>query len=159
MGFDFNMDEILAMAEEIERNGASFYRTAAGEAPDPETRQLLEELAAMEDEHEKIFAGLRAALTAEDKQPGAFDPDDDTARYLKSLADLRVFHNKAIDINSMESVLEEAILTEKDSISFYVGMRAYVPRALGKEKVDKVIKEEMGHLTLLTDKLKEIKGR
>ena len=29
MAFDFNIDEILAIAEEIERNGAAFYRTAA----------------------------------------------------------------------------------------------------------------------------------
>lgn len=158
MGFDFNIDEILTMAEEIERNGASFYRTAAQAAADDTTKNTLEELAAMEDQHEQVFAGLRAELTDKEKQPGAFDPDDDTARYLISLADLRVFHNKSVDVNSLESVLDEAILAEKDSIAFYVGMRGFVPSDLGKSKVDQVIKEEMGHLTLLTDKLKEIKG-
>jgi len=29
MSFDFSADEILAMAEQIERNGARFYRRAA----------------------------------------------------------------------------------------------------------------------------------
>ncbi len=158
MAFDFNIDEILAIAEEIERNGAAFYRTAARGAPDEATRDMLEELAGMEDQHEKIFAGLRADLTEKDKKPGAFDPEDETARYLKALADRRVFHEKAIDLNSLEEVLKEAIVTEKDSIAFYVGMRDLVPGALGKDKIGAIIREEMGHLVTLTDRLDQIRG-
>ncbi len=157
MGFDFNIDEILAIAEEIERNGAAFYRTAAKGAPDETTRNMLEELAGMEDQHEKTFAGLRAELSDSDKKPGAFDPEDETARYLKALADRRVFDEKAIDLNSMEEVLKEAIVTEKDSIAFYVGMRELVGAGLGKEKINGIIKEEMSHLVLLTDKLEQLK--
>lgn len=156
MAFDFNIDEILAIAEEIERNGAAFYRTAAKGAPDDVTRELLDELARMEDQHEKTFVGLRAQLTEKDKKPGAFDPDDETARYLKALADRRVFHEKSIDLNSLEEVLKEAIITEKDSIAFYVGMRDLVPGNLGKDKISAIIKEEMGHLVLLTDKLNQL---
>jgi len=148
MGFDFNIDEILAMAEEIERNGAAFYRSA--------TRNMLEELARMEDQHEKTFTGLRAELSENDKKPGAFDPEDETARYLKALADRRVFHDKAIDLNSLEDVLKEAIVTEKDSIAFYVGMRELVAVGLGKNKISAIIKEEMNHLVLLTDKLEQL---
>jgi rubrerythrin len=156
MGFDFNIDEILAMAEEIERNGAAFYRTAAQGSTDAVTRDMLNELAEMEDQHEKTFADLRAGLTEQEKKPGAFDPEDETAQYLKALADRRVFHEKAIDLNSLAEVLKEAIVTEKDSIAFYVGMRELVPGDLGKEKVGKIIKEEMGHLVLLTDKLNQL---
>lgn len=157
MGFDFNIDEILAIAEEIERNGAAFYRTAAKGAADEATRDMLEELAGMEDQHEKTFAGLRADLSDDDKKPGAFDPEDETARYLKALADRRVFSEKAIDLNSMEAVLKEAIVTEKDSIAFYVGMRELIGTGLGKDKIRDIIKEEMGHLVLLTDKLEQLK--
>ena len=156
MGFDFNIDEILAMAEEIERNGAAFYRTAAQGAPDEPTRNMLEELARMEDQHEKTFAGLRAELSEKDKKPGAFDPEDETARYLKALADRRVFHEKAIDLNTLEDVLKEAIVTEKDSIAFYVGMRELVAAGLGRDKISAIIKEEMNHLVLLTDKLEQL---
>ncbi len=158
MAFDFNIDEILAMAEEIERNGAAFYRTAAGGASDESIRDLLEELAGMEDQHEKTFAEMRAGLSEADKKPGAFDPEDETARYLKALADRRVFHEKSIDLNSMKDVLEEAIVTEKDSIAFYVGMRDLIAADLGRDKISAVIKEEMRHLVLLTDKLDQING-
>ena len=156
MAFDFNIDEILAIAEEIERNGAAFYRTAAEGAPDQATRDTLNELARMEDQHEKTFAALRAELSAADKKPGAFDPDDETAKYLKALADRRVFHEKSVDLSSMEEILKEAIVTEEDSIAFYVGMRDLVPGSLGKDKISAIIKEEMGHLVLLTDKLEAL---
>jgi rubrerythrin len=156
MAFDFNIDDILAMAEEIERNGAAFYRTAAKGAPDKVTRDTLEELARMEDQHEKTFAGLRAGLTAEEKKPGAFDPEDETALYLKALADRRVFHEKSIDLNSLTAVLKEAIVAEKDSIAFYVGMKDLVPGNLGKDKIRAVIKEEMSHIVLLAGKLKQL---
>lgn len=158
MGFDFNIDEILAMAEEIERNGAAFYRAAARKASDKMARDTLEELARMEDQHEKTFAGLRAGLTADDKKPGAFDPQDETAQYLKALADRRVFHEKSIDLGSLKAVLAEAIVAEKDSIAFYVGMRELVPGNLGKDKIKAVIKEEMSHIVLLTGKLNQLQG-
>ncbi len=158
MGFDFNIDEILAIAEEIERNGAAFYRTAAEGAPDEATRDTLNELARMEDQHEQTFISLRAELSEDDKKPGAFDPEDETAKYLKALADRRVFHDKAVDLSSLEEVFQEAIQTEEDSIAFYVGMRDLVPARLGKDKISNIIKEEMGHLVLLTDKLEALQS-
>jgi rubrerythrin len=44
MSTPFNADEILEMAEQIERNGARFYRRAAEGAVDPRNRQLLSSL-------------------------------------------------------------------------------------------------------------------
>ena len=156
MAFDFNIDEILTMAEEIERNGAAFYRNAARNAPDQVTRDTLEELARMEDQHEKTFAGLRADLTADEKKPGAFDPEDETALYLKALADRRVFHQKTVDMTSLEEVLKAAMAAEKDSIAFYAGMCEMVRGDLGKGKVRTIIKEEMSHMVILAGKLKQL---
>ena len=61
MGMPFNADEVFEMAEQIERNGARFYRTAAEKFP--EVNPLLLELAAMEDKHEKTFAAMRSELS------------------------------------------------------------------------------------------------
>ena len=55
----FHADEVLAMAEEIEQNGAAFYRKASEMAAVSELRELLHELAAMEDEHRRVFADMR----------------------------------------------------------------------------------------------------
>ena len=35
MGLDFNADEVFEIAEQIERNGAEFYRTAAENIYEP----------------------------------------------------------------------------------------------------------------------------
>jgi len=57
----------------------------------------------------------------------AFDPEGEAALYIRSLADTRVFFEKKIDTSSMEEILKEAILAEKDSIVFYLGMKEMVP--------------------------------
>jgi len=157
MAYDFNADEIFEMAEQIERNGASFYRKAAESIDDPAGKELLLNFAAMEDEHEKTFAALRKDLSEKEKTATTFDPEGEAALYLRALADVRVFFEKKIDTSSMEKILREAILAEKDSIIFYLGMKEMVPENFGKTKIDAIIKEEMAHIKLLSGKLVALK--
>jgi len=153
MVYDFTADDVFEMAEQLERNGAKFYRTAAENVSDPKYKELLIELAAMEDEHEKTFASLRADLTKAEKTTTVFDPEDESALYLRALADTRVFFKKKIDISSMKEILKAAIVAEKDSIVFYLGLKDFVPDQLGKNRLDKIIKEEMGHIRILSKEL------
>jgi len=153
MGYDFNADEIFEIAEQIEKNGASFYRKSAEAITDSGAKKLLLNLAAMEDEHEKIFADLRAGLSEKEKVATVFDPEGEISLYLRALADTRVFFEKKIDASSMEDILKEAILAEKDSIVFYLGMKEMVPDNFGKAKIDAIIKEEMTHIQLLSKEL------
>ena len=60
MSYDFNADDVLAMAEQMEINGGKFYRTAAEATSDRANKEFLLELAAMEDQHEKTFIAMRA---------------------------------------------------------------------------------------------------
>jgi len=150
MSYDFNADEIFEMAEQIERNGASFYRKSAELIADPAAKKLLLDIAAMEDEHEKTFADLRAGLYEKEKVTTVFDPEGEISLYLRALADTRVFFEKKIDnTSSIKDIFKEAILAEKDSIVFYMGMKDMVPENLGKAKIDAIIKEEMTHIKLL----------
>ena len=167
MSYDFNADEILEMAEQIERNGANFYRASAEGVEDPASRGMLQDLAAMEDEHEKTFAGMRADLTETEKAPTTFDPENEAVLYLRALADSRVFVARQIpsiesmkgrpDQEIMEEILKYAIGAEKESIVFYLGMKDAVPESLGKGRLDKIIKEEMSHIRLLSSKLVALK--
>ena len=157
MDYVFNMSEILEMAEQIERNGAAFYRNAAKGVSDPQSSDLLLNLAQMEDQHEKIFASLSTQLSENEKTSAVFDPDGEAVLYLRALADTRVFFEKKIDTGSMEAILKEALTAEKDSIVFYLGMKELVPEKAGKAKIDSIIKEEMGHIKLLGKKLVELK--
>lgn len=167
MSYDFNADNILEMAEQIERNGGKFYRTSAESVEDPASKELLKGLAAMEDQHERTFAAMRAGLSETDREPTAFDPENESIRYLKALADSRVFVERQIpeldslkgkpDKEIMEEILKFAIGAEKESIIFYLGMKDIVPASLGKEKLDGIIKEEMSHIRMLSNRLISIK--
>ena len=159
MSIPFNADEILEMAEQIERNGARFYRRAAEGAPDPGNRQLLLDLAAMEDDHEKVFASMRANLADAESEATFFDPEGQAALYLRAMADGHVFNVKGeatglfTGKETMEDILRTALGMEKDSIVFYLGMKELVPEGLGKDRIDAIIKEEMGHLASLSEQL------
>ena len=153
MVYEFNADEIFEIAEQIEKNGARFYRTAADNINDLSKKQLLIDLAKMEDEHEQIFKKMRKELIADEKVLTTFDPDGESEGYLRALADTRIFYEKKINTKSFKEILTSAITAEKDSIVFYVGMKDLVPTHLGKEKLDSIIKEEMSHIRLLSKEL------
>jgi rubrerythrin len=153
MSYDFNADDIFEIAVQMERNGAAFYRAAAGSVEDSDIKAFLLGFADMEDDHEKTFTKLRAELTAVEKTPTVFDPNNESILYLKALADTRVFFKKEIDTSTVEGIFKSAITAEKDSIVFYLGMKDLVPGALGKDRMDGIIKEEMGHIKVLSQKL------
>jgi rubrerythrin len=155
MSIDFNADEVFEIAEQIERNGAKFYRSAAENITDEKNKKLLLDLAKMEDEHEITFKNLRSKLSQDEKVVSTFDPDGEAEGYLRSLADTRVFYEKEIDISNFKEILKSAITVEKDSIVFYIGMKDVVPSHLGKDKLDDIIKEEMSHIRLLSKELLE----
>jgi len=153
MSFSYNADNIFEMAEEIERNGAKFYKDAAEIIIEPEIKDLLNSLSAMEIDHEKTFAEMREKLKREEKGSTAFDPYNEESSYLKSLADTKVFYDKEIDLTSPVEVLKAAITAEKESILFYLGMKGFVPESFGKKWIDQIIEEEKKHITLLSSHL------
>ena len=156
MSIDFNADEVFEIAEEIERNGAKFYRESAKKISNANKKKLLLNLAEMEDEHEQTFKTMRSELSRDEKVMTTFDPNGESEGYLRSLADTRVFYEKDIDSTSLKEILKSAITAEKDSIVFYVGMKDVVPAHLGRDKLDGIIKEEMSHIRLLSKELMEL---
>lgn len=159
MSYDFTADDVFEMAEQLERNGAKFYRTAAESVSDPDEKKMLMDLAVMEDDHEKTFTSMRAELKAAEKKQTVFDPEGESALYLRALADTRVFFEKEINTESLAAILKDAIVAEKDSIVFYLGMKEMVPEKMGKDRMDHIIKEEMGHIRLLSQKLTAAKSK
>jgi rubrerythrin len=163
MSITFNVDEIFEMAEEIERNGAKFYREAARNAQDSAVQKMFTELAAMEDGHEKIFVNMRKDLSAVMKEPTVFDPDNQVARYLQTMADFHGTEGKAGPTHkftgkeSLEEVLKAALQAEKNSIAFYVGLKDLVSEKKGRDKVQRIIIEEMTHVSTIGGKLQELK--
>ncbi|MFA5044199.1 MAG: ferritin family protein [Kiritimatiellia bacterium] len=153
MAFIFNADEIFAMAEQIERNGAAFYRLAAKQFP--AQQRLLTMIAEQEDGHCATFSALRRQLTSKDKEAAVSDPDQEGEDYLRAMADRRV-----IDVQggpksvlkgdeSFADILGIALGMEKNSIIFYTGMQEMVSPATGRDKLDLIIEEEKKHIVFL----------
>ena len=155
----FNADEVFEMAEQIERNGAGFYRRTAQVIQSPQVREILLNLASMEDDHEKRFARMRTTLDESKRQSSVFDPEGDAALYLRAMADGRVFDTRVDPARlitgreTAQEILRTAIGLEKDSIVFYLGLRDLVPTAAGKKDIEDIIREEMAHITILSKQL------
>jgi rubrerythrin len=157
MRYDFNADDVFEMAEQLERNGAKFYQDSVARVEGKEAKQLLVKLANMELDHEKTFKQMRSDLAAAEKQSTVFDPQGEAILYLRALADTRVFFEKEIETTSLREILKAAIEAEKDSIVFYLGMKEMVPEKLGKDRLEQIIKEEMGHIRMLSKELVALK--
>ena len=146
MSFQYNADEVLQMAEQIERNGARFYRKAADVVKDEKITKVLLDFASWEEEHETVFASMRKDLTELERQPTVFDPEGETSLYLRAMADGHVFDLKGDPAalltgrETREEILRLAIGREKDSIIFYLGLREMIPEAAGRDKIDEIIK-------------------
>lgn len=153
----FNAKEILEMAEQIEKNGYEFYKKAAVDVKDADIKDFLNELADMEVKHEAYFKEMKNALSDSEKEDVVFDPYEETALYIEALANTRVFYQKQIDTSSAVEVLKEAIVAEKESIVFYLGMKDMVSDKSGKDKIEEIIREEMKHIQIISTQLMKLK--
>jgi len=162
MPITFNANEIFEMAEEIERNGARFYRKAAENTSDNQTKQMLLDMADMEDGHLKTFEEMRGQLSGQEKGWAVFDPDNQSVLYLQAMADARGYEGKITPTKELtgsetpKEILETALNSEKESVVFYFGLKGLVPVRAGRDKVEAIIIEELSHITTLLNKLKSL---
>jgi rubrerythrin len=162
MTVNFTAFEIFEIAEQIERNGAKFYRGAATISADKSMQQFFTRLAEMEDKHEKIFADMRNSLQDETDDTKVFDPNNEMVYYLKAIAKSAGWEGKAasrVEFTGSETpiqIIKTAIQAEKASIDYYLGLKEFVSSQTGKNKVDGIIKEEMGHVVTLQKNLEQL---
>lgn len=155
----FNAFEAFEIAEQIERNGAKFYRRAAQVFGDSGLGKLFLGLADWEKGHEQIFARMRKQLSEQGRELRTFRPEDRLLPEVQAMAGLAVFGirpNPADELSGTESrreVLEMAMEKEKDSIVYYIGLKDFVPDVAGKDKIDEIIGEEMHHVRILRQSL------
>lgn len=159
----FNIDEVFEIAEQIERNGVNFYTKAAEKFPEYSKKAIFLKLADMEKEHEKRFHIMRMEFAKKEREISEFlDPTGEATKYLQSIANSKVFDLKADptikfkDIRSVSELLRVAVDLEKDSIIFYLGIKESISENLGRDKIDLIVKEEMGHVQLLTDLMENL---
>ena len=162
MSIDFNADEIFQLGVQIETNGKNFYEKVAKNTSDPSVQKLFSELSKWESVHRDLFEKLRKSLPDSAKRETLFDPEGEQSLYLRTMVESHVFvKNKdtsglASSCKTPAEALDLAIAFEKDSIVFFTAMKGVVPEHLGKDKIDLLINEEIRHLSILTQKRREV---
>ncbi|MDR1085491.1 MAG: ferritin family protein [Deltaproteobacteria bacterium] len=154
MIYPFNAAEAFKMAISIEENGLEFYRKAAEQVGPGPVSDLFRQLAEEEKHHKSTFTDFLAKV--KDEGPTVFDPDNETDAYLKMMADLHVFRQKPgavaealAAVKTPQDALKLAISFEKDSVIFFVELKAAVGQEADRLEVDKLILEEAGHIRKL----------
>ncbi|MFH1881811.1 MAG: rubrerythrin, partial [Planctomycetota bacterium] len=117
----------------------------------------------MEAEHEETFANMRKQISHKERELITFDPENEMTLYLQAIANGHIFDLKKdpseqlTGKETIDDILKLAIEAEKDSIVFYLGLKNFVPAKVGKDKVEEIITEEMGHIATLSQKLGALK--
>ena len=165
MSTRFNAKEIFAMGVEIEANGKTFYETAAKKSAETSVREFFRELAAWESQHIAVFQKMMDELPPSAGTADVFDPDGEAEMYLRATADSHVFiRNKDIaglvaGCRTAVEILDVAITFEKDSIVFYTTMKKVVAENLGQGTIDRLIDEELKHISLLTQRRQKLAAK
>jgi rubrerythrin len=152
-------DDVFTMAVRIEENGLAFYDGATKKTEDEGLKKLFEDLAAMEKGHVSAFKQLRSTLS-ESLGQGVWDPEGLAQSYLGAAADNHVFTYQAAqerleDVNNADEVFDMALRFEKDSVVFFISMKAALPDDNGKAEIDKLIEAELDHIKMLTKARKD----
>jgi len=139
-----NLSELLSIALNIEAEGYAFYSKLASVQADEPSKQLFQDLAQQEREHQEIFKKLIGEFSELDSSKDNW-VSEEVAGYLKSYANMSIFPTmtKMKNMNPGEA-LKLAVEVEKDSIIFYSELLPYAGNE--RETIKKIISEEKRHL-------------
>lgn len=154
--------DVLEIAEKIERNGAKFYRRAAGLIKDPDISTLFVNLAQWESRHIEVFRQMKERLSRQRWEQGELVPQRIGLPESQVMAGLAVFGvqpDPADELRGHETkadVLRMALEKEKDSIVYYAGLKDFVADQTDKDLIDEVIEEEKKHVRILMQSLEQV---
>src|SRR5579862_8192684 len=115
------IDSVRKFAEEMEYETARFYRRAAETAHDDATRDLLKQLAAAEDKHEKLAHELDKRIT-----PSEREAEDETAKRMFMLQYVQPGLAGLMDgsVSTLAPLFAAAFATHNTWSTFLVGLAA-----------------------------------
>ncbi len=142
-------DAVIQTAIQMEEAGKDFYDALGAATSDPRLADLCRQLSSAEAHHREILQRLRSELARQAKT--VFLRDDQTAEARQAvreaiLPDPATIRRLASE-GSVAALLQTAIQMERNSIAYYRRLVGALPEGAA---VEAVIREEQGHLRLLT---------
>jgi rubrerythrin len=156
----FGAFEILTMAEQIERQGAGFYRAAAAKFDEEELRSLFFQLAQWELSHQQVIADMNRELL--ERRDNRLSLDEagflsSNPQRLASLAKSAVKGDLGRQLSAVTGragILELALTIERDTIAFYHALDKSVRDLTASGKIKAILEEENKHIAILTQAMK-----
>ncbi|MDH4028110.1 MAG: ferritin family protein [Nitrospirota bacterium] len=153
----FSITEVIEQAVQTEKLGSGFYAEMAGRfSSNAELKGLFETLSLKERQHEKLFSGLRE--NAEQQIPEDWG---EVSKYLRAIVESEFFLGNNRSLKSIEKIrtapeaVRFAIGFEKETLLYYHNLRGLFNESA---LIDRIIKEEMGHIVWLSEYKKAFAG-
>lgn len=152
MDIEFNSNEVFEMAQRLEERGQQFYLQLSQSTNDESVRRLFLELADMEDQHHKIFGAIKSHPDAgEAKVLSRQEQSQWLAVATALLQNLEADLVKRFGtLRDPREILRQAMAYEKDTVVFFLALKNMIPAESDRQRVDAILKEELGHLLLLS---------
>ena len=149
---DFNDLEGLRIAVEMEKRGEALYRKAARVSKLPEVKAMLEALARDEVAHAAEFEALQKEACA--RRDACVSYGEEASAYLSAVAADIVFPGGLMALreegfDDIRAVLDYAIVSEKDSILFYLELARLSSDEAARSVFLSIAEQERGHMRRL----------
>ena len=159
MDMQFNVFEVLKIAEEVEHKAARFYLKAAERLPDRERRSIYYNLAAWRAKHQQAWARIRREHSEKTGELGTFDPDNFVLSNPQVMAGLTCFgtapgsQGRLTGHGSEYQIVRDAIRRSEGVLIFYRGLKEFASDPSSRMMIDNMISEEDRHIRQLTRSL------
>ena len=142
-----DVTEVLDFAIHMEQKGYEFYTMSAKKFNQLKMMQLFHLLAEQELKHEHIFKEMKANVSS---PGGGKITEAPMVDYLKGFVfgQRKSLKERAMNLQTIEEIIDLAFGIEKDSVVFYSTLKKYV----GKEyepMIENIIQEEVNHVLML----------
>lgn len=162
MDTQFNVFEILQIAEAVETKTAKFHLRAAERFADEERRSIYYSLADWRAKHRNTWSRIRRRYSEKTGEFGVFDPDNYIRSNPWTMAGLTGYdtdangHSRPTGHETKEQILQDAVRRSRDIIIFYHGLKEFARNPDSHMMIDNMINEEHRHIRLLTQALERM---
>jgi len=147
----FNINEILNIAIQLEKNSEAIYREAADSVSKPDIAATLRWMADEEVKHAQWFDSLRNTATI---KPEVSSLENLNGDFLKSIIGGRSFSLDDVDFGDIQQVsdlLDVFMESEKDGILFYEMLMPFIREEGTRTMLEHIISEEQNHIKSLKE--------
>lgn len=143
----FYFNEIIKFAIEKEDESIALYKNLAEKINDETARKIFLRLEDEEKKH-KLFYSEMLDKDLHEELPEFLAGEDYDAYMRDLIATSRTAIMPEINVANLNAILDFAVMREKDSVIFYVGLKNYLDQKM-QAKVDLIIKQEAKHAAII----------